>query len=79
MDEKEKLIRVLLGALFAVGNGIHLGFTAQESLDMIALLTDTIARKMDIELTESQIIRLKEECAMLIVQEIIGEVVCEKS
>lgn len=73
MDEHEKLNRVMLGALFSVANGIHVGFTPQESLDLIAFLADIVARKMDIDVSSpSQVIRLREECGMFICEEIIA-------
>ena len=73
MDEHEKLMRILLGALFALSTGIDMGYSLQDTKDMILLITDMVARKIDMELTESQILRLKDECGMFVVQEMIEE------
>ena len=75
MDENEKLMRVLLGALFALSTGIDLNYSNKETKDMILLVTDMVARHIQMELTDSQVMRLKEETAMFIVAEMTKEAV----
>ena len=73
MDENEKLVRILLGSLFALSNGIDINYSMQDIKDMILLLTDLVAKKIDIELTDSQVSRLMEECGLFVIDCMVKE------
>lgn len=75
MDENEKLVRVLLGSLFALSTGIDMGYSNQDIKDMILLVTDLVSKNINMELTELQVEGCKEECGLFVIDQIIKEAV----
>jgi len=67
MDEKERIIRALLGTLVSVDDVLsQLNYTAEQVGEMIHPIVAAACLAMDIPITSSQLMRLKEEAFMFI-------------